>query len=731
MPISNLLSRFLPSFGSRDHRSQGIDDSPEVVDGWFKIYDGFTLLERPEIKPYVDFIEARFRGDDDQHLHMLRLPLARFASLMQLLPASQNYHHTGRGGLLRHQLDCMALAARAPYQLHQLVDTQLLGGHIPADLQFYTEYCFQLRALTHDIGKLQSMFDIVLRIEGEDGKVHEEPYDPMFGEFASTSLQDHAKRLLQEGATSVRYRYRFRRQGGIKDHEQYWPLGARRIIDHNPGLIPSKFVRLHLYDSDSFNRLMKPKLLEIDQKSVSAYLDELGRPSSDDHRELAWILLSQLASSPILGRTQLVRASDGEHRLFVPLSAVKSLLEELPGTYPNAPIPRNPHQCLRLLKTSGYASPIDVFHNDLTKHNHQSGLFLKPEVASLLLGTSLRLNVEEDSLYCSRLSTTPRAVVTKEEASDHHPSVQDADGPQPAPLQIVQEPTPSEPSKQSDHSAARRALLGERPQEGTPPVPETENAQGEVPLEPGSQAAKGTAQRVDPESSVIDAFAQKLEQFSPEKATHPGAISIRDGCVVFSSQFVTRTLMDIRREGRHAPAQFYAFHTDAQSRYADKWRLEGGEIICTPEYSRVLSGKLDLDRPRPHAAPDRTTFDALGELHGVPASADSHSTKPPPARRCRNGKSDQFEQELRDLLDTVRHAHRANGDTWLEFDGQLVRLDFRAIDAYSGDRQKRGKALEMLRALGLYVRHTKATAVFIRPENAEVRACLDDLHTTR
>lgn len=287
------------------------DDSPEVLDGWTRIHSGDELLSRPEVAPFVQKIKANFRGTPSQAFELLDIPLDRFATLVQLLPASEYYHHPERGGLLFHMLECMAMATDANYQIHQMVDPRLVKDNTPPEFIFYTNYCFHLRALTHDIGKLQTLFNIELRIERPDGSFIRTVYDPMDGGFGALCMAGRAEREKDDGARSVRYRYYFKRAGSIQEHELYWQTGVQRLLQHLPNPIPGQHFLLHLTDSESFRRYLQPKLAEIDSRSVVNYHTRTER-SATPEQILYRQFLHELACQPHIRSAELVRYPDGQ-----------------------------------------------------------------------------------------------------------------------------------------------------------------------------------------------------------------------------------------------------------------------------------------------------------------------------------------------------------------------------------------------------------------------------------
>lgn len=101
-------------------------------------------------------------GMSESHFDiMVRRPVLRVAEAVQLVPASENNHHCGPGGLLEHTLEVIeaALQIRRGYQLP-------IGGSpdVMAQEEHYWTYGVFVACLFHDIGKVLSRFQIVLNL---------------------------------------------------------------------------------------------------------------------------------------------------------------------------------------------------------------------------------------------------------------------------------------------------------------------------------------------------------------------------------------------------------------------------------------------------------------------------------------------------------------------------------------------------------------------------------------
>ena len=118
----------------------------------------------------------RIVGISENHFDVLyRQPVHALAEAVQLAPASENNHHCGPGGLLKHTLEVTATALhiRKSYQLP-------LGGN-PEDMareEHHWTYGVFVACLLHDIGKILTRFQIVLNMADGTQKLwnpHNEP----------------------------------------------------------------------------------------------------------------------------------------------------------------------------------------------------------------------------------------------------------------------------------------------------------------------------------------------------------------------------------------------------------------------------------------------------------------------------------------------------------------------------------------------------------------------------
>ncbi|RCV85975.1 MobH family relaxase [Billgrantia montanilacus] len=132
--------------------------------GWWVPLKGAELLDTPYrqqvLKSLWDLTSLTQPVFDDY----VRLPLKRYAELVQLLPASENHHHAYAGGMLDHALEVVSFALRLRRQ-HLLPpgatpEEQASVGELWTIAVVYA-------ALLHDIAKILVDIDIIL----QDGRV--------------------------------------------------------------------------------------------------------------------------------------------------------------------------------------------------------------------------------------------------------------------------------------------------------------------------------------------------------------------------------------------------------------------------------------------------------------------------------------------------------------------------------------------------------------------------------
>lgn len=137
---------------------------------------------------YDEQLTSLFRafGLSEPHFDTLvRRPVHRFAEAVQLAPASENNHHCGPGGLLKHTLEVItaALQIRRGYQLP-------IGGSpdVMAQEEHFWTYGVFVSCLLHDIGKVLCRFQLVLNLPDGSARVWT-PHDVPIHKTGADSYQ--------------------------------------------------------------------------------------------------------------------------------------------------------------------------------------------------------------------------------------------------------------------------------------------------------------------------------------------------------------------------------------------------------------------------------------------------------------------------------------------------------------------------------------------------------------
>lgn len=157
--------------------------------------------------------------------YYLKPVIHRYAQYVHLLPASENHHHRGAGGLFRHGLEASYYAVRRSLSVYYPI------GNLPQQLKKEQQRRWMLAAaisgLIHDIGKSQSDMQVTDRT----GQYVWNPQAESLAEF-----------LVNKKVSKYFVSFRSNRQH--KQHELFSQLLADRVIPSN--------VRAYLteYDAD-------------------------------------------------------------------------------------------------------------------------------------------------------------------------------------------------------------------------------------------------------------------------------------------------------------------------------------------------------------------------------------------------------------------------------------------------------------------------------------------------
>ena len=145
-------------------RSKTLPDQAPPPNGFLRPACGQTLLDTPRRQKMLEHIWQRASLSRAQFERLYRHPIARYAELVQLLPASQNHHHAHLGGMLDHGLEIVAYALK-------IRQTYLLPIDAPPESQSAQAEAWTAAAayaaLIHDLGKI--IVDV--HIELEDGQI--------------------------------------------------------------------------------------------------------------------------------------------------------------------------------------------------------------------------------------------------------------------------------------------------------------------------------------------------------------------------------------------------------------------------------------------------------------------------------------------------------------------------------------------------------------------------------
>lgn len=121
------------------------------------------LLATPRRQKLLEHIWQRTSLSRKQFHTLYRVPLERYADLVQQFPASESHHHAYLGGMLDHGLEIVAFALKLR-QSHLLP-----AGASPEDQAAQAEAwtaAVAYAALLHDIGKIA--VDLHVELQGED-----------------------------------------------------------------------------------------------------------------------------------------------------------------------------------------------------------------------------------------------------------------------------------------------------------------------------------------------------------------------------------------------------------------------------------------------------------------------------------------------------------------------------------------------------------------------------------
>jgi len=157
-----------------------------------------SLLATPRRQKLLEHIWQRTSLSRRQFATLYRMPLERYAELVQAFPASEAHHHAYPGGMLDHGLEIVA------YSLKLRQSHLLPIGASPEDQAAQAEAwtaAVAYAALLHDIGKIA----VDLHVELADGSVWHPWHGPLRQPYRFRYCDDREYRL-HSAATGLLYR---------------------------------------------------------------------------------------------------------------------------------------------------------------------------------------------------------------------------------------------------------------------------------------------------------------------------------------------------------------------------------------------------------------------------------------------------------------------------------------------------------------------------------------------
>ncbi len=183
---------------SRDAGAASPAHAPDLPKGLTRPESAASLLATPRRQKLLEHIWQRTSLSRKQFAALYRVPLERYADLVQIFPASEAHHHAYPGGMLDHGLEIVAYALKLR-QSHLLP-----AGSTPEDQAAQSEAwtaAVAYSALLHDIGKLA----VDLHVELADGTTWHPWHGPLHQPYRFRYREDREYRL-HSAATGLLYR---------------------------------------------------------------------------------------------------------------------------------------------------------------------------------------------------------------------------------------------------------------------------------------------------------------------------------------------------------------------------------------------------------------------------------------------------------------------------------------------------------------------------------------------
>lgn len=144
----------------------------EMAKGWTRPETAAALLATPRRQKLLEHIWQRTSVSRSQFATLYRVPLERYAELVQQFPASESHHHAWPGGMLDHGLEIVAYALK-------LRQSHLLPAGATPEAQAAQAEAWTAgiayAALLHDIGKVA----VDLHVEDCNGNVWHPWHGPL------------------------------------------------------------------------------------------------------------------------------------------------------------------------------------------------------------------------------------------------------------------------------------------------------------------------------------------------------------------------------------------------------------------------------------------------------------------------------------------------------------------------------------------------------------------------
>lgn len=150
--------------------------------GWIRVLASEALLSNDA--QTISQIYIQSQQSDAMFQRDLLPAIHRYASFVQLLPASESHHHAHVGGLLAHTLEVIVAALKL--RNGQLLPRNATAEDIAKERAAWS-YAVFFGALLHDIGKVLTD----LRIEGRDAQRTTHRWMPMAGGMSSAGFTEY------------------------------------------------------------------------------------------------------------------------------------------------------------------------------------------------------------------------------------------------------------------------------------------------------------------------------------------------------------------------------------------------------------------------------------------------------------------------------------------------------------------------------------------------------------